>query len=93
MSSVLRSADPHCIDCLDQEPVAAHGGPAAARQVAFWLLAFMFAATMLGTTLPTPLYLWVPKTSVTWADALRSTVGLIQRSALAGPILAGPGVG
>src|ERR1700722_19113305 len=56
MSSVLRSADPHCIDCLDQEPVAAHGGPAAARQVAFWLLAFVFAATMLGTTLPTPLY-------------------------------------
>jgi MFS family permease len=56
MSSVLRSADPHCIDCLDQEPVAAHGGPAAGRQVAFWLLAFVFAATMLGTTLPTPLY-------------------------------------
>ena len=29
--------------------------------------------------------LWVPKTCVTWADALRSTVGLVQRSALAGP--------
>src|SRR5690349_23132525 len=26
------------------------------RQLAFWLLAFVFAATMLGTTLPTPLY-------------------------------------
>ena len=26
------------------------------RRVAFWLLAFVFAATMLGTTLPTPLY-------------------------------------
>jgi len=28
----------------------------ATRRVAFWLLAFVFAATMLGTTLPTPLY-------------------------------------
>jgi len=35
--------------------------------------------------------LWVPKTCVTWADALRSTVGLVQRSALAGPVLAGRG--
>jgi MFS family permease len=26
------------------------------RRVAFWLLAFVFAAAMLGTTLPTPLY-------------------------------------
>jgi MFS family permease len=29
---------------------------ATRRQIAFWLLAFVFAATMLGTTLPTPLY-------------------------------------
>jgi MFS family permease len=28
----------------------------APRKVAFWLLAFVFAAAMLGTTLPTPLY-------------------------------------
>ena len=26
------------------------------HRAAFWLLAFVFAATMLGTTLPTPLY-------------------------------------
>ncbi len=30
--------------------------PATRRRAAFWLLAFVFAATMLGTTLPTPLY-------------------------------------
>jgi MFS family permease len=29
---------------------------ATRRRVAFWLLAFVFAAAMLGTTLPTPLY-------------------------------------
>ncbi|MGH3404057.1 MAG: hypothetical protein ACRDRJ_16370 [Streptosporangiaceae bacterium] len=56
MSSVLRTADPHCIDCLGQEPAAVHRRSATARQAAFWLLAFVFAATMLGTTLPTPLY-------------------------------------
>ena len=35
---------------------AGRGRPAARRRAAFWLLAFVFAATMLGTTLPTPLY-------------------------------------
>jgi MFS family permease len=30
--------------------------PAVPRQVAFWLLALVLAVTMLGTTLPTPLY-------------------------------------
>jgi MFS family permease len=40
-------------------PAAEPGGPgrrAAHRRVAFWLMAFVFGATMLGTTLPTPLY-------------------------------------
>jgi MFS family permease len=31
-------------------------GLAAPRPVAFWLVAYVFAATMMGTTLPTPLY-------------------------------------
>ena len=30
--------------------------PGQIRRAAFWLLAFLFAAVMLGTTLPTPLY-------------------------------------
>jgi MFS family permease len=34
-----------------------HGAPTAVpRRVAFWLLALVLAVTMLGTTLPTPLY-------------------------------------
>ena len=37
-------------------PAAEHGGAGVPRRVAFWLLALVFAATMLGTTLPTPLY-------------------------------------
>jgi len=50
-----RIADRPCADCLDQSP-AERTGPAVPRRVAFWLLAFVFTATMLGTTLPTPLY-------------------------------------
>ncbi len=38
------------------EVLAAEPRRRATRRVAFWLLAFVFAATMLGTTLPTPLY-------------------------------------
>ena len=37
-------------------PTAERGGAGAPRRVAFWLLALVFAVTMLGTTLPTPLY-------------------------------------
>ena len=35
---------------------ARHNGPAVPRRVAFWLLALVLTVTMLGTTLPTPLY-------------------------------------
>ena len=35
---------------------SAPGARARRGRVAFWLLAFVFTATMLGTTLPTPLY-------------------------------------
>jgi MFS family permease len=57
-------SDQPCIDCLDQ-PSATRPGQAAAtrpgrltapRRAAFWLVAGIFTTTMLGTTLPTPLY-------------------------------------
>jgi MFS family permease len=51
-----RIPDQSCVDCLDHSPGAERRHPAAPRRVAFWLLASVFAATMLGTTLPTPLY-------------------------------------
>jgi MFS family permease len=55
MRAPSRIPDQPCADCLDQSP-AERTGPAVPRRVAFWLLAFVFTATMLGTTLPTPLY-------------------------------------
>src|SRR6266576_2186563 len=51
-----RIPDQPCADCLDQSPAAECTRPGVPRRAAFWLLAFVFAATMLGTTLPTPLY-------------------------------------
>jgi MFS family permease len=51
-----RAPDSACIDCLGHTPATGRGRLAVPRRVAFWLLAFVFAATMLGTTLPTPLY-------------------------------------
>jgi len=51
-----RIPDQPCADCLDQSPAAERRRPGVPGRVAFWLLAFVFAATMLGTTLPTPLY-------------------------------------
>jgi len=43
-------------DAFDQARAAELRRRATRRRVAFWLLAFVFAAAMLGTTLPTPLY-------------------------------------
>jgi MFS family permease len=50
-----RIPDQPCADCLDHSLATRHA-QSAPRRVAFWLLAFVFATTMLGTTLPTPLY-------------------------------------
>jgi MFS family permease len=45
-----------CLDCLDEGIAGNQPQLATRREVAFWLIAYVFAATMLGTTLPTPLY-------------------------------------
>jgi MFS family permease len=50
------TADRPCVDCLDQPPAAKRTSPAVPRRVAFWLAALILCVTMLGTTLPTPLY-------------------------------------
>jgi MFS family permease len=51
-----RTPDRPCADCLDHPPAAGRTGPAVASRVAFWLAALILSITMLGTTLPTPLY-------------------------------------
>src|ERR1700722_391323 len=88
---------------LAARPSPAGGtGPAVPRQVAFWLLALVLGVTMLGTTLPTPLYViyqdrWhfsaamVTVTFAVYAAAVIATLLLAGRSSdLAGrrPVLA-----
>jgi MFS family permease len=50
------TVDRPCVDCLDPSVAAREPTWRLSRPVAFWLIAYAFAVTMLGTTLPTPLY-------------------------------------
>jgi MFS family permease len=83
--------DQPCADCLHEPPSARRPGPAVASQAAFWLLAFVLTVTMLGTTLPTPLYViyqaqWhfssaiVTVTFAAYAAAVLATLLLAGRS-------------
>jgi len=51
-----RTPDQPCADCLDHPLGTGRRKPAVPRRGAFWLVALILAVTMLGTTLPTPLY-------------------------------------
>ena len=74
-----------------QASPARRTAPAAPRQVAFWLMALVLGVTMLGTTLPTPLYViyqarWhlsaamVTVTFAAYAAAVLATLLLAGRS-------------
>jgi MFS family permease len=86
-----RTPDRPCVDCLDHPVAAGRTGPAVRGRVAFWLVAFILSITMLGTTLPTPLYViyqaqWhfsaviVTVTFAAYAAAVLATLLLAGRS-------------
>jgi MFS family permease len=92
-----RTSDRPCADCLDEPQAAGRTVPAqrtrpsAVGQVAFWLAALVLGITMLGTTLPTPLYViyqgqWhfsavvVTLTFAVYAVAVLATLLLAGRS-------------
>ena len=90
-SASRTGTDSACIDCLDPSPPAERGSLAVPRRVAFWLVASVLAVTMLGTTLPTPLYViyqaqWhfsaaiVTVTFAVYAAAVMATLLLAGRS-------------
>jgi MFS family permease len=61
------------------------------RGVAFWLIAYAFAVTMLGTTLPTPLYViyqaqWHFSTSLITLIFATYAVGVLAALLFAGPL-------
>ena len=91
LRSPERISDRPCADCLDQPPAARRSGPSADGRVAFWLAALVLGITMLGTTLPTPLYViyqgqWhfsalvVTLTFAVYAVAVLATLLLAGRS-------------
>jgi MFS family permease len=84
-------SDSACIECIDPPSAAGRGRPAVSRRIAFWLVASVLTATMLGTTLPTPLYViyqsqWhfsaaiVTVTFAVYAAAVMATLLLAGRS-------------
>jgi MFS family permease len=90
-TSTTALADQPCVDCLDQPSAAKQTRAAAPRRVAFWLAALILSITMLGTTLPTPLYViyqaqWhfsaaiVTVTFAVYAAAVLATLLLAGRS-------------
>jgi MFS family permease len=84
-SSAVR--DRACIDCLEEAPF--HKTGAKVRRAAFWLLAYMFAAVMLGTTLLSPLYVvyqaeWHFSSGILTLVFAVYTVGVLAALLLAG---------
>jgi MFS family permease len=79
----LKSVDRPCFESLDEAiAVGQQPPPEKQHRLAFWLVAYVFAATMLGTTLPTPLY-------VIWQDQwhFSSGVGTLIFAAYAGGVI------
>jgi MFS family permease len=86
-----RTPDRPCVDCLEPPPAAKRTGRSTVGRVAFWLAALILGITMLGTTLPTPLYViyqaqWhfsaviVTVTFAAYAVAVLATLLLAGRS-------------
>ena len=86
-----RTPDRPCADCLDHLVATERTGPAVRGRVAFWVAALILSITMLGTTLPTPLYViyqaqWhfsaaiVTVTFAVYAVAVLATLLLAGRS-------------
>ena len=79
--------DRPCIDCLEEAPVHKSGG--RVRPAAFWGLAYLFAAVMVGTTLLSPLYLvyqaeWHFSSSILTLVFAVYTAGVLAALLLAG---------
>jgi len=91
LRSPERTPDQPCADCLDHPPTTRRQRLSGGGRVAFWLVALVLGITMLGTTLPTPLYViyqgqWhfsavvVTLTFAVYAVAVLATLLLAGRS-------------
>jgi len=85
----VATPDQPCADCLKEIGAPAARQPAGRRAVAFWTVTYLFAALMLGTTLPTPLYViyqaqWHFSSGITTVIFASYAVGVLAALLLAG---------
>jgi MFS family permease len=81
--------DEPCADLLAVAEAPARRALAVRRPVAFWIVTYLFAAIMLGTTLPTPLYViyqaqWHFSSGITTVIFASYAVGVLAALLLAG---------
>jgi MFS family permease len=81
--------DQPCADCLTEAGRPACRRMTTRRWVAFWIVTYVFAAIMLGTTLPTPLYViyqarWHFSSGITAIIFASYAVGVVAALLLAG---------
>jgi MFS family permease len=85
----VATPDQPCAECLEETEAPARRRPAIRRPVAFWIIAYLFAVMMLGTTLPTPLYViyqaqWHFSSGITTTIYASYAVGVLAALLLAG---------
>jgi MFS family permease len=85
----VATLDRPCADCLKEIGAPAARRPASHRAVAFWIVTYLFAALMLDTTLPTPLYViyqaqWHFSSGITTVIFASYAVGVLAALLLAG---------
>jgi len=85
----VATPDQPCAECLAETEAPARRRPAIRRPVAFWIIAYLFAVIMLGTTLPTPLYViyeaqWHFSSGITTTIYASYAVGVLAALLLAG---------
>ena len=81
--------DQPCADCLKEAGAPTRRRPAIRSPAAFWIITYLFAAIMLGTTLPTPLYViyqarWHFSSGITTLIFGSYVVGVLAALLLAG---------
>jgi MFS family permease len=81
--------DQPCAECLTGAGAPVRRRLTARRPVAFWIVGYLFAAVMLGTTLPTPLYViyqarWHFSSGITTVIFASYAVGVLAALLLAG---------
>jgi MFS family permease len=81
--------DQPCAECLTEDVAPARRRLTARGPVAFWIVTYLFTAVMLGTTLPTPLYVvyqaqWHFSSGLTTVIFASYAVGVLAALLLAG---------